>query len=41
LFESPQLRQQLSQGARSLIEAEYTWERAGRRYEAVIRGDVG
>jgi polysaccharide biosynthesis protein PslH len=40
LFESPQLRQQLSKGARSLIEAEYTWEQAGQRYEAVIRGDV-
>jgi polysaccharide biosynthesis protein PslH len=40
LFEEPQLRQQLSKGARSLVEQEYTWEQAGRKYEAVIRGDV-
>jgi polysaccharide biosynthesis protein PslH len=40
LFEDPQLRQQLSREGRSLVEREYTWEQAGRRYEAVIRGDV-
>lgn len=37
LFEAPQLRQQLSQTARSLVEREYTWEQAGQRYEQVIR----
>jgi polysaccharide biosynthesis protein PslH len=40
LFEDPQLRQQLSREGRSLVEREYTWEQAGRKYEAVIRGDV-
>lgn len=37
LFENPQLRQQLSQNGRSLIETEYTWERAGQRYEQVLQ----
>ncbi|MBW4440764.1 MAG: glycosyltransferase family 4 protein [Plectolyngbya sp. WJT66-NPBG17] len=36
LFEDPALRSQLSQNARSLIEAEYTWERAGRQYLQVL-----
>ena len=38
LFEEPQLRQQLSREARSLVEREYTWEQAGQRYERVIQG---
>lgn len=38
LFENPDLRQELSQKARSLIETEYTWERAGQRYEQVLIG---
>jgi len=36
LFEQPNLRQQLSQNGRLLIETEYTWERAGERYEQVL-----
>jgi glycosyltransferase involved in cell wall biosynthesis len=38
LFEDAQLRQQLSQNARSLIEKNYTWERAGELYEQVLKG---
>ena len=38
LFEDPQLRQTLSEEGRNLIEREYTWERAGRRYEQVLLG---
>lgn len=36
LFEDAGLRSQLSQNARSLIETEYTWERAGRQYLQVL-----
>ncbi len=36
LFEDAQLRQKLSDQARTLIESEYTWERAGQRYEQVL-----
>lgn len=36
LFDNPDLRQELSQKGRSLIETEYTWERAGQRYEQVL-----
>lgn len=36
LFENPALRSQLSQNARSLIETEYTWERAGEQYLQVL-----
>jgi glycosyltransferase involved in cell wall biosynthesis len=36
LFENPQLRQQLSENGRALIETEYTWERAGQRYEKLL-----
>ncbi len=36
LFEDSALRSQLSQNARSLIETDYTWERAGRRYLQVL-----
>ncbi|MDY7023235.1 MAG: glycosyltransferase, partial [Cyanobacteriota bacterium] len=36
LFEDAQLRQQLSENGRNLIESEYTWEQIGQRYEQVI-----
>ncbi len=36
LFEQPQLRLEISHSARELIEAEFTWEIAGKRYEAAI-----
>ncbi|MGJ3253047.1 MAG: glycosyltransferase family 4 protein [Elainellaceae cyanobacterium] len=36
LFEQPDLRLQLSQNGRSLVESTYTWERAGERYEHVL-----
>ncbi|MBE9012939.1 glycosyltransferase [Pseudanabaenaceae cyanobacterium LEGE 13415] len=36
LFENAELRAQLSEKARSHIEAEYTWERAGRQYLQVL-----
>ncbi len=36
LFEDAELRSQMSQDARTLIETEYTWERAGQRYERVL-----
>jgi glycosyltransferase involved in cell wall biosynthesis len=36
LFEQPQLRSQLSQNGRSLVETDYTWEQAGQRYEQVL-----
>ncbi|MCT7950089.1 glycosyltransferase family 4 protein [Ancylothrix sp. C2] len=36
LFENPQLRQQISQNARSLIENAYTWESVGKCYEQVL-----
>lgn len=38
LFEDAQLRAQLSKNARSMIENEYTWERAGELYEKVLVG---
>jgi polysaccharide biosynthesis protein PslH len=41
LFRDPQLRTELSQAGRSLIEQEYTWERAGERYEQAIGGMKG
>lgn len=40
LFEDAALREQLSRNARSLIENEYTWERAGTRYEQVLSSDI-
>ncbi|WP_263971605.1 glycosyltransferase family 4 protein [Leptolyngbya ohadii] len=40
LFENPDLRQQLSHAARSMVEQEFTWERAGDRYEQVLQGMV-
>ena len=36
LFENPQLRAELSKNARSMIEQNYTWERAGELYEQVL-----
>lgn len=38
LLENRQLRKQLSENARSLIEKKYTWERAGKLYEQVLSG---
>jgi glycosyltransferase involved in cell wall biosynthesis len=38
LFENPQLRRELSDNARKLVETEFTWESAGRRYEQVCLG---
>lgn len=38
LFEDRQLRKQLSDNARSLIEKKYTWERTGKLYEQVLSG---
>ncbi|MCU0567755.1 MAG: glycosyltransferase family 4 protein [Oculatellaceae cyanobacterium Prado106] len=38
LFTEPQLRKQISREGRSLIEQDYTWEQAGRRYEAAVLG---
>ncbi|MBD2415147.1 glycosyl transferase family 1 [Nostoc calcicola FACHB-389] len=35
LFENPQLRSQLSQNARQLVETEFTWDIAGKSYEQV------
>ncbi len=36
LFENPALRKKLSRNGRELIEQEYTWERAGMRYEQAL-----
>ncbi|NMG09042.1 glycosyltransferase family 4 protein [Brasilonema sp. UFV-L1] len=36
LFENSQLRTQLSRNARQLVETEFTWDRAGKRYEEVL-----
>jgi glycosyltransferase involved in cell wall biosynthesis len=36
LFESAELRMQLSQNARSLIETDYTWDRIGQQYLQVL-----
>lgn len=38
LFENRQLRKQLCDNARSLMEKKYTWERAGKLYEQVLSG---
>lgn len=38
LFEHPQLRSQLSDNGRQLVETEFTWEIAGQRYEQVCLG---
>lgn len=36
LFEDAQLREEVSRNGRSLVETEYTWERAGQLYEQVL-----
>lgn len=36
LFDQGDLRAELSRNARALIETEYTWEEAGRRYEQAL-----
>ncbi|NES73132.1 MAG: glycosyltransferase family 4 protein, partial [Okeania sp. SIO2D1] len=36
LFEDAQLRETLSRNGRTLIEREYTWEVAAKRYEKVL-----
>jgi glycosyltransferase involved in cell wall biosynthesis len=36
LFENSQLRTELSRNARQLVETEFTWESAGKRYEEVL-----
>ncbi|MDB9316950.1 glycosyltransferase family 4 protein [Nodularia spumigena] len=38
LFDSPQLRDQLSHNGRQLVETEFTWAIAGKRYEQVCLG---
>ncbi|MEQ8957553.1 MAG: glycosyl transferase family 1, partial [Coleofasciculus sp. C2-GNP5-27] len=38
LFENRQLRKQLSDNGRSLVEKKYTWKRAGELYEQVLMG---
>lgn len=40
LFEDRQLRKQISENARSLIEKKYTWERVGDLYEKALLGRV-
>jgi polysaccharide biosynthesis protein PslH len=39
LFNNPQLRSELSHNARQLVETEFTWDIAGKRYEQVCIGD--
>ncbi|WP_089129310.1 glycosyltransferase family 4 protein [Tolypothrix sp. NIES-4075] len=41
LFDSPQLREELSRNARLLVETQFTWESAGKRYEQVCLGSNG
>ncbi|MBW4557079.1 MAG: glycosyltransferase family 4 protein [Trichormus sp. ATA11-4-KO1] len=38
LFDQPQLRSELSDNARQLVETEFTWDIAGKRYEQVCLG---
>lgn len=40
LFENPQLRAELSRNGRQLVETEFTWDRAGKRYEETLAGGV-
>lgn len=40
LFEDSQLRKQLSENGRMLIENKYTWKRAGELYEQVLLGKL-
>lgn len=39
LFENRQLRKQLSDNARALVEKKYTWKRVGELYEKVLTGN--
>ncbi|BAZ31833.1 group 1 glycosyl transferase [Cylindrospermum sp. NIES-4074] len=39
IFEQPQLRFELSRNARQLVETEFTWDIAGKRYEQVCLGN--
>ncbi len=39
LFEDPSLRKRLSRNGRQYVEQEYTWERAGSRYEQILTGE--
>ncbi|MGB5959961.1 MAG: glycosyltransferase family 4 protein [Coleofasciculaceae cyanobacterium] len=39
LFEDRQLRKQLSENGRTLIENKYTWKRAGELYEQILLGE--
>ncbi len=39
LFENSALRQELAQNARQMVEMEFTWESAGKRYEQVLTGN--
>lgn len=41
LFEDAALRSNLSQAGRIFVQQEYTWERAGAAYEAVLSSDAG
>lgn len=36
LLDHPELRQQISKTARSLVESTFTWEQAGKQYEQVL-----
>ena len=36
LFSEPKLREKLSQNGRSFVEAEYTWDKVGQKYERVL-----
>lgn len=36
LIDHPELRQQISKTARSLVESRFTWEQAGKHYEQVL-----
>lgn len=38
LFEQPQLRQQMTIRARKLIEAEFTWDQIGQKYDQILQG---
>ena len=40
LFSEPKLRQKLSENARSFVEAEYTWDKVGQKYEQVLLDSV-
>ncbi len=37
LFDNPSLREELSKNARLMIEEEFTWQKAGQKYQQVLR----